>query len=352
MRPPQASRGGADGQPLELGVAPERVEVRLVGDQGAQVGVEVQRRGQLVERLGGVVGQAPVAGEIVVEQGLVGVGPAGAFQGVDRLGEPMRPLVAPAQRDGHADVAGPERRGHFQRLQGLAISAQRAECLAGQGAGLELHGGPVGPAFEDLQRPPGQAEHQVALGLVELPYDPVADDPAHRLDVPPRFAHPRSRRDPRIGPRRPFRRPAYLKIGRPGKTRTGSRKVLDLRTDATARPVDERRAASRRRRAGDGRSGPRSEPAVGAQVAAVLGVGQEVLATGPFLGARARAPCRSGRRSPGRRRSGRPGPGRGGRSPRGSGAGPASGRGSTRRRSGRRPWPRGSRRWCRRRRRG
>ena len=57
----------------------------------------------------------------------------------------------------------------FQAAQGFSLEE----------AGLELHVQPVRPAFEDLERPPREVEHQIAFGLVELLPDLVATDPTH-----------------------------------------------------------------------------------------------------------------------------------------------------------------------------
>ena len=115
-----------------------------------------------------------------MEQGVLGIVPACAIEGVDRLGEPIGPLVAPSQGEGDAGVAGPQARGHLEGLQGLAVALQRPQGLPLEEAGLELHRGPFGPALEDLQRMPGKLEHQVAFGFVQFLADPVADDPTHR----------------------------------------------------------------------------------------------------------------------------------------------------------------------------
>ena len=54
-------------------MAPESVEILLLGDERAEVRVEVQRGRQGVERLRAVAGQAPVARQVIVQEGFVGV---------------------------------------------------------------------------------------------------------------------------------------------------------------------------------------------------------------------------------------------------------------------------------------
>ena len=117
-------RGGTDGEPLEFGVSPESVEVGLLGDRGSKVGVEVEGGGELVERLGDVAREAPVARQVVVQQGGFGVVPDGPAEGVDGLSQAMGPLVAPAEGHRDADVFGVERSGDFQWLEGVAEASQ------------------------------------------------------------------------------------------------------------------------------------------------------------------------------------------------------------------------------------
>ena len=124
--------------------------------------------------------QAPVAGQVVVEQGVLGIVPARAFQGVDRLGEPVRPLVAPSQREGDADIAGPQAGRRLERLECLADSApgdRRASplrklasnCMIGQSGRLSR-----------ISSACGAARASGSLRPRQLLADPVADDPAHR----------------------------------------------------------------------------------------------------------------------------------------------------------------------------
>ena len=83
-------------------------KVRLLGDERSKVGIELERGREGVERLGAIAGQAPVAGQVIVQQGLVGMLAQGAFERVDRLGEPIGPLVAPSQGQGDARIGGPQ----------------------------------------------------------------------------------------------------------------------------------------------------------------------------------------------------------------------------------------------------
>lgn len=153
----------------------EGLEIRLVGDAVEEAGVEVQGRAKLVEGPGRIAGEGPVAGEIVVEEGLLGVLAAGSQEGVDRLGETVGALVAPAQADGDADVVGPEHGSEFQGLQGVSISTESAERLAGQEAGFELDSAPLGPGLQECEGVLGQVKHEVALGLIEVSNEAIPD---------------------------------------------------------------------------------------------------------------------------------------------------------------------------------
>src|SRR5262249_5818725 len=125
--------------PVEFRIAPELVEILLLGDERAELGVDLEGRREGAEGLRGVAGQAPVTGEVILQQGVVGMLAEGPLERVDRLREAIGPLVAPSQGECHPRVARAQGGGDLEGLDGLAMAIEAAKGFPLEEATLELH---------------------------------------------------------------------------------------------------------------------------------------------------------------------------------------------------------------------
>ena len=103
-----------------------------------KLAVDLQGAGQVLEGQRAVAGEAPVAGQVVVQDRFAGVDSNGPFERFDRLGELAGALVAPAEGEPDVDVVGHQVGAALERQQGLFVAGQVAECFAQQVAGAAV----------------------------------------------------------------------------------------------------------------------------------------------------------------------------------------------------------------------
>lgn len=158
----ELDEGGVSAQGVEVGFRFGRRTERWLGLEG---GTEV------LEGAVGVAGQAPVAGQVVLEEGDTGVGGDGAVEDFDGLGESVGAFVAPSQGDGEVGGAGAEAFGVLEIRQCLVQSTQHAQGFSEEETGFEGEAGPGRLRAEDGEGLLGEVEEQEALGFGEAAFE-------------------------------------------------------------------------------------------------------------------------------------------------------------------------------------
>ena len=146
-------------------IHPNRIEVRLVANQLAEVAVDFQGVGQALQGPATVAGEAPVAGEIVVEDRFARVDGDGVFERADRFFELADALEAPAKRHGDVDVVGDQFEAATEREDCFAKAFEFAQRLAHQVAAAGVAVDVLAPALERTQGVLRHSQFEVALGL-------------------------------------------------------------------------------------------------------------------------------------------------------------------------------------------
>ena len=101
-------------------------------DQPAVLRVDMERTGEVLQRLAAVAAEAPIAGKVVMGQGLPGMTGQCPFERVDGHLDLAGPLVAPPQREPHVDVLGCGFGSADQRNDRLLVTLQFPQRLSPQ----------------------------------------------------------------------------------------------------------------------------------------------------------------------------------------------------------------------------
>ena len=143
-------------------VVADGVEVVLEVDEVAVFGLEVEGLGEIGDGELDVAGEAPVAGEVVVNDGLGGVGFEGFFERLNGEIEAAGAFVAPAEGEPDVDVGGFGLGCFAEDGDGLGEGFHGAESLAAEEEDVAFESARALDAVERAEDAAG--EHVAGVG--------------------------------------------------------------------------------------------------------------------------------------------------------------------------------------------
>ena len=151
-----------------------------LGDQRTQIRVEGKRGRELVEGLGAVAGQAPVAGQVIVQERLDPDARAGRGRASRSPGQADLCVCSTSPGPGRPVNRWASERRRLRAASGPRDSVSDAKRFALEEAWprIACSASPAG-SRESGEPASRKVEHQIAFGLVELLSDLVEPDPTH-----------------------------------------------------------------------------------------------------------------------------------------------------------------------------
>ena len=155
---------------LKAGIGANRIEVAFLVRQFFKVRLDRAGLAEQGDRTLGVPLQARVAGEVVSQEGALLAGWFGGEGPLERLDgqvEAAGALLAPAQRNPDADLAGEALAGAGEGFEGLGKAIKRTERLAAQVVYGPLRAIGLLDLIEHAKRVVGHAQFEVTFGLAQ-----------------------------------------------------------------------------------------------------------------------------------------------------------------------------------------